>query len=133
MKHLLIACVAVAALAVPGAAMTAHSTKTGNTYTVFLGEQSEIPGGFRKAPVLLNQFMPSTLTIAAGDKVTFSSATFHTVTYTPRPIPLFLPDPKKGTYEGIVDAAGQPFYFDGRQKLIYNLAAFGPFGPFSAS
>ncbi len=40
---------------------------------MFLGEQSEIPGGFKKYPVVLNQFMPSTLTIAAGDKVTFSS------------------------------------------------------------
>ena len=42
---------------------------------------------------------------------------------------MLLPDPKKATYEGIVDAAGQPFYFDGRPKFIYNLAAFGPFGP----
>ena len=52
------------------------------------------------------------------------------MTYTrPRPIPLLLPDPKKGTYTGIVDAAGQPFYFDGRPKFIYNPLAFGPFGP----
>ena len=127
MRRALIVGIALAVLSVAGGAYGAPSAT--NTYTVFLGEQSEIPGGFRKFPVLLNQFMPSTLTIAAGDKVTFSSATFHTVTYTPRPIPLFMPDPKKATYEGIVDAAGQPFYFDGRQKLIYNLAAFGPFGP----
>ena len=63
----------------------------------------------------------------------FSSATFHTVTYTPRPIPLLVPDPAKGTYQNIVDATGQPFYFDGRPKFIYNPAALGPFGPKAVS
>lgn len=96
---------------------------------MFLGEQSEIPGGFKRYPVLLNQFMPATLTIAAGDKVTFSSASFHTVTYTPKPIPLLQPDPAKGTYAEVKGADGEPFYFTGRPKLIYNPQAFGPFGP----
>lgn len=118
---------ALAVLSIAGGAHGASSASS--TYTVFLGEQSEIPGGFKKFPVFLNQFLPSTLTIAAGDKVTFSSASFHTVTYTPKPIPLLVPDPKKTTYQGIVDAAGQPFYFEGRPTLIYNPAAFGPFGP----
>ena len=127
MRRVLIACMALAVLSIAGGAYGASSATS--TYTVFLGEQSEIPGGFKKFPVFLNQFMPSTLTIAAGDKVTFSSASFHTVTYTPKPIPLLVPDPKKTTYAGIVDAAGQPFYFDGRPKFIYNPAAFGPFGP----
>jgi plastocyanin len=130
MRHALLGCVLVAALAVPGAALTAGSTKSAaTTYTIFAGEQKEIPGGFKKLPATLNQFMPSKLVIAAGDKVTFSSATFHTVTYNPKPIAPFVPDPAKGTYTGISDAAGTPFYFDGRGKLIYNLQAFGPFGP----
>ena len=119
-------CVGLAVLAIAGAG---NAAPTATTYTVFLGEQSEIPGGFKKYPVLLNQFMPSTLTIAAGDRVTFSSASFHSVTYNPKPIPLLMPDPKKGTYTGIVDSAGQPFYFDGRPTLAYNPLAFGPFGP----
>ena len=61
---------------------------------------------------------------------TFSSATFHTVTYTAgkAPAALFIPDPAKGTYTGINDAAGAPFYFNGLPKLIYNPAAFGPCG-----
>ncbi len=109
--------------------MAPTAAPTATTYKVFLGEQSEIPGGFKKYPVLLNQFMPSTLTIAAGDRVTFSSASFHSATYNPKPIPLLMPDPKKGTYTGIVDSAGQPFYFDGRPTLAYNPLAFGPFGP----
>jgi plastocyanin len=40
-----------------------------------------------------------------------------------------MPDPAKGTYAGLSDAAGTPFYFNGRPKLIYNPQAFGPFGP----
>ena len=119
-------CVCIAVLAIAGGA---NGAPTATTYTVFLGDQSPIPGGFKKYPVFINQFMPSTLTIAAGDSVKFSSATFHTVTYNPKPIPLLMPDPAKGTYTGIVDAAGQPFYFEGRPKLAYNPQAFAPFGP----
>ena len=119
-------CACIAVLAIAGGATGAPSA---STYTVFLGDQSEIPGGFKKYPVFINQFLPSTLTIAAGDSVKFSSASFHTVTYNPKPIPLLVPDPAKGTYSGIVDAAGQPFYFEGRPKLAYNPQAFAPFGP----
>jgi plastocyanin len=129
MKHLLLACVALAALAVPSAALTAGTRSTSNTYTVFLGEQSEIPGGFKKFPVTLNQYLPSRLVIAAGDKVTFSSASFHTATYAPKPFPLLLPDPAKGTYKNILGADNQPFYFEGKPKFVYNGQAFGPFGP----
>ena len=131
MKHLLIACVAVAALAVPGAAMPARSAADATTYTVFLGEQGPPPAAILKLKLFgsINQFMPSKLVIAAGDSVTFSSGTFHTVTYAPKPLPLLLPDPAKGTYAGLVDAAGSPFYFDTLAKFIYNPQAFGPFGP----
>ena len=69
------------------------------------------------------------MTIAAGDTITFSSAIFHSVAYGfPDPPPI-LPDPAKGKYGTIVDAAGDPFYFSGLAKFIYNLKAFGPFGP----
>jgi plastocyanin len=121
--------VAVAALAVAGSAFSAHSASTASTFTVYLGANSEPPGGFKKLPASLNTFMPSKLVIAAGDKVTFSSASFHTVTYAPKPFPLLIPDPKKGTYAGLTDAAGDPFYFDDLSKLIYNPMSFGPFGP----
>ena len=128
MKHLLLACVAVAALAVPSAALTAGTKSTSNTYTVFLGDQSEIPGGFKKYPVLLNLFLPSRIVIAAGDKVTFSSASFHTATYAPKPLPIFLLDPAKGRYTDILGADNQPFHFDGKPKFIYNGQAFAPMG-----
>ena len=129
MRYALVACVAVAALAVAGAAMPAGQARTASTYTVFLGEQGPPPPALRKVPGTINQFMPSRLVIAAGDSVTFSSASFHTVTYNPKPIPLILPDPAKGTYAGLADAAGTPFYFADLGKFVYNPQAFGPFGP----
>jgi plastocyanin len=132
MKHVLIACAAVIALAIPGAAISAgHASTAASTYTVFLGEQGPPPAAIRKLKLYggMNQFMPSKLVVAAGDKVTFSSGTFHTVTYNPKPIPLIVPDPAKGTYAGLTDASGEPFYFADLGKFIYNPQAFGPFGP----
>jgi plastocyanin len=122
-RRLVISFVVVLALSVVGSAGAA------NGYKVLLGEQAPPPAGYKKLPATQNQFMPSSLVINAGDSVTFSSASFHTVTYVPKPLPLFVPDPKKTTYDGILDAAGEPFYFDGLPKLIYNGQAFGPFGP----
>ena len=129
MKHVLLASLALAALIVPGAAMTARSTATSNTYVVFVGEQKEVPGGFKKLPATINKFLPAKLVINAGDKVTYSSATFHTVTFNPKPIAPFIPDPAKGTYTGIADSSGTPFYFNDKPKFIYNPQAFAPFGP----
>ena len=132
MKYALIACVAAAAaLALTGAAIPAHSNAAAATYTVFLGEQGAPPPAILKLKLFgsINQFMPSKLVIAAGDSVTFSSGSFHTVTYAPKPLPLFMPDPAKGTYAGLKDAAGSPFYFDELGKVIYNGQAFAPFGP----
>jgi plastocyanin len=99
------------------------------TWQVAAGEQARPPAGTPKGTTL-DAFFPSKLVVNAGDSVVFSSATFHTVTYTAGkpPAGLFMPDPAKGTYTGINDAAGAPFYFDGLPKLIYNPAAFGPAG-----
>ncbi len=101
MKQVLIACVAVAACAVPGVALSAHQTHAATTYTVYLGEFAQPPASLRKIPGTINQFLPSKLVIAAGDSVTFASNSFHSVTYSPKPIPLLVPDPKKGTYAGL--------------------------------
>jgi plastocyanin len=129
MKYLALTCAVVAALALAGAASPAQHARSATTFTVYLGEFAPPPASLRKIPGTINQFLPAKVTVAAGDSVTFSSASFHSVTYNPKPIPLLMPDPKKGTYTGLVDAAGAPFYFEGRPKLIYNPQAFGPFGP----
>jgi plastocyanin len=114
--------VVIGAFAVAGAAQAA-------TWQVAAGEQARPPAGTPKMTTL-DAFFPSKLVINAGDSVTFSSATFHTVTYTggKAPAGLFAPDPAKSTYTGINDSAGNPFYFDGLPKLIYNGAAFAPAG-----
>ena len=103
---------------------------------MFLGEQ--VPCGFAKIPgcpagipsgTTLDSFFPGKVTIAAGDTITFSSATFHSVAYGLKPPAFFLPDPAKGKYAALNDAANDPFYFVGLAKAIYNGQAFGPFGP----
>jgi plastocyanin len=121
-RKTIVAALAVGVFAVAGAAQAAN-------WQVAAGEQARPPAGTPKMTTL-NTFFPSKLVINAGDSVTFSSASFHTVTYTAGkpPAALFAPDPGKATYTGIVDAAGTPFYFDGMPKLVYNGAAFGPLG-----
>ena len=99
------------------------------TWNVAVGEQGKPPAGTPKGTTL-NQFFPAKLSINAGDKVTFTSFAFHTVSYLAgkRVPPLVGPAPG-ATYTGITDSAGQPFYFDGQQAFSYNLAVFGPLGP----
>lgn len=122
MRKLIVLGACVAALVVAGVAQAA-------TWQVAAGEQARPPAGTPKMTTL-NSFFPAKLVINAGDSVTFSSASFHTVAYTAgkRPASLFIPDPAKGTYAGINDAAGEAFYFDGLLKFIYNGAAFAPAG-----
>ena len=128
MKRLLWAGAAAAALAFVGQATAAN-------YNVQLGESQ--PCGFAPCPgvsgvpkgTTLDQFLPKKVTINAGDTITFSSGSFHTVSYAPKPPPLILPDPARGKYRPVDDAAGSPFYFSGLAKFIYNPVAFGPYGP----
>jgi plastocyanin len=99
------------------------------SWTVLVGEPGKAPAGTPKM-TQLNQFFPGRLVVNAGDKVTFSSIGFHTVTYLGgKPFPPFLLPAKGEVYEGIDDAAGEPFYFDGKPKLANNMAIFGPAGP----
>jgi plastocyanin len=100
------------------------------TYTVLVGEQSRPPAGTPKGATL-NRFFPNRLQVTAGDKVTFNSFGFHTVTHLAggKPQPVFAPDPANGVYEAIVDDAGEPFYFGGKPKFVYNVPGLAPSGP----
>jgi plastocyanin len=113
-----------------GAAQTSRSQAT--TWKVLVGEQTRPPAGSPKGATL-NQFFPRTIEVNAGDKITFQSRGFHTVTYqggrSSKWPAGFIPDPSGGTYEGINDSAGQPFYFDGLRKFIFEVPAFSPLGP----
>ena len=122
-----------AVLAALGALVTGQlafgGTDQAGSWTVWVGEQKKAPAGTPKQ-TFLNQFFPGTLTINAGDKVTFSSVGFHTAAYTSgKPFPPFLQLPKGRVYENIVDDAGEPFFFDGEQKFEYGLGLFVPAGP----
>lgn len=125
---------AVIVLAALGALVTGHlafgGTDQAGSWPVLVGEQTKPPAGTPKGTTL-NQYFPGRLTVNAGDKVRFSSFGFHTVTYLAggRPSPLVVPDPQKTLYEGINDDAGQPFYFNGMPKFVYNGPVFAPGGP----
>jgi plastocyanin len=122
LRKLLIAIGAAAVLAPASVAQAA-------SWHVALGEQARPPAGTPKGATL-DQFMPNRLTIDAGDAVTFSSASFHTVTFLAgsKPPGLFIPDPAGGKYTGVTGADGSPFFFEGLMKFIYNPVAFGPVG-----
>jgi len=95
---------------------------------MFLGEQSRPPAGTPKGATL-DEFFPGKVTVAVGDNITFSSASFHTVAIGGKAPTQVMPDPAHGKYSGINDAAGKPFYFNGLGKFIYNAGAFAPYGP----
>ena len=115
--------------ALVGGQLALGGTDQAASWTVLVGEQQKAPAGTPKQ-TFLNQFFPGTLTINAGDKVTFSSVGFHTASYTAgKPFPPFLLTPRGAVYEGIADEAGQPFFFDGQQKFEYGLGLFVPAGP----
>ena len=118
------------ALAVLAAAQLAWGgSNQAASWDVAVGEQGRAPAGTPKGATL-NQFFPGKLTINAGDKVNFTSFGFHTVSYHAGKAPPPPLGPVQGaTYEGIDNAAGEPFYFNGQQAFAYNLDHFGPSGP----
>ena len=124
----------LAMLLFSGSAQTSPSASPDSTqvatWKVLVGEQTKPPAGTPKGTTL-NDFFPGALQVNAGDKVTFQSSGFHTVTYlgTVRDVLGFIPDPAKSQYEGINDGTGEPFYFNGLRKFIFDAAAFGPYGP----
>jgi plastocyanin len=122
MRRFIAATVALAAFVVAGPAGAA-------TWQVYLGEQAKPPAGTPKGATL-NMFLPASLQIHAGDKVKFSSMSFHTASYLGGTAlgPPNLADPAKGTYSGINDSTGAAFYFNSLPKLVYNVPVFAPVG-----
>jgi plastocyanin len=116
-------------LVVLAAALVAASPAGAKTWTVWLGEQARPPTGTPKGATL-NQFFPRSIQIQRGDKVRFTSATFHTATYlggAAAPPPL-MPDPTGATYENILGFDGGRLWFNGLPKFLYNPQHFGPVG-----
>jgi plastocyanin len=74
-----------------------------------------------------NAYFPRTITVHKGDSVRWRFFGFHTVTFLPkgRQRPPFLVQDAAHPYTGINDAAGSPFWFNGRPSFDFNpLAAF---------
>ncbi len=118
-----------AAAAAAFAAFAAVGTAGAATHQVFLGEQAKPPAGTPKGATL-NQFFPGALQVNVGDKVKFTSASFHNTVFlggTPA-APPFLPDPAGSKYDAINDSVGAPFFFNGLAKVIYNVGVFAPAG-----
>jgi len=109
----LIACLTLVA---PAAARAA-------TKTVYAGPQLKRPAGLKRAEP--NIFYPRAIEVHQGDKVAFTYKGFHNISYAPpgtsHPI-LLAPDTPT---TGINDAAGAPFWFNGRPRYQFNtLVAF---------
>ncbi len=127
MKRATLALLALGVLAY--AQLAFGSADQAATFGVAVGELAKPPAGTPKG-ASLNEFFPGRLTITVGDKVTFSSVGFHTVTYAGgKPYPQFLGPAPGEVYEGPADSAGQPFFFEGKQKFAYNAPGLGPYGP----
>jgi plastocyanin len=108
-------------LAVPAVAGAA-------TKTVQAGPPSgPVAKQFQDASGDANQFFRRTITIRKGDRVRWKINGFHTVTFVPpgeQPPPLLVPDPASPV-TGVTDAAGAPFWFNGRpNERLGELAAF---------
>ena len=72
----------VIVLAAALAALVAASGAGAANYKMLLGEQTRPPAGTPKSATL-DAYFPKSVTINAGDSVTFQSASFHTATYSP--------------------------------------------------
>jgi plastocyanin len=71
----------------------------------------------------VNDFFPHGTTIHVGDSVSFRPDGFHTVNLLARggsPLPLIVPTGQ--TISGVLDAAGNPFWFNGQAALGFNPA-----------
>lgn len=101
------------------------------TYTVWAGEQTFPAPAPAPQSTVLNDFFPRTIKIRKGDRITIKNLGFHVVAYPgnadPASLAFAIPDPANGTYADTPnDFAGQPWYFEGLTKFIYNTFLFLP-------
>lgn len=112
------AVVAMAAgLAVPAAAQA-------KTKTVRMGPPAATSKTLQKSATDANAFFPSTVTVNAGDSISFVPGGFHTVDIPNKGgddvLPTFAPNGTK--VGGAADAAGAAFWFNNQDNLGFNPA-----------
>ena len=102
------------------------------TYQSSVGDPA-LPPATAPAGTALNTFFPHTIKVRKGDKIRYTSQAFlpHTATVLERgagPQPVAIPDPSGATVEGVNDPNGQPFFFNGLGRFIYNPSVWAPIG-----
>ena len=117
-----VAAFAVAAVALPAAASAALKT-------VYVGPPPSAQPALQQYGADVNNFFRQKITIHEGDTIEWAFQGFHTVDIPPvgqGDLPLILPGP---TVTGVLDAAGNPFWFNDKvPSLNLNPALFGPSG-----
>jgi plastocyanin len=102
------------------------------TYQSSVGDPKS-PPETAPAGTALNTFFPKSIRIRKGDKIRYTSQAFlpHTASVLAPgagPQPVAIPDPSGATLQGINDPTGQPFFFNGLAKWIYNPSVWAPIG-----
>jgi plastocyanin len=119
--RIVLASLAVASLAAPSAASAA-------TKTVDLGVPLKQQHRFQVLGTDVNDFFPHGVSIHAGDTVKFVPTGFHDVDLPAKgkkPLPLLVTG---APASGSLDAAGNPFWFNGQPNLGFNPAVAGVSG-----
>ena len=96
------------------------------TKTVYAGPNARLS----PKDLVINDFFRRAVTIRQGDSVRYVFRGFHNVVLPrrgQRPGGLIEPDPS-APYAGVVDAAGQPFWFNGRPRLQIGATTIVPQG-----
>jgi plastocyanin len=107
-------------LALAGGALLLPSAAAAATKSVWMGVPTPDQKTFERASADVNDFFPDGVTIHQGDAIRFVPSAFHTVDIPPRggkALPLIVPS---GVVTGATDAAGNPFWFNGRPRLNFN-------------
>ena len=121
---MVVVCAGALALAAPVAAQA-------RTKSVSMGPSPTAAKTFQKIGADVNDYFPDRVTIHVSDSVRFLPSGFHTVNIPARrgakgPLPFFLATGPK--IAGALDAAGQPFWFNGQPRLGLNPAIGGAAG-----
>jgi plastocyanin len=116
----------MAVLLAAGATLLMTSAAEAATKTISAGPQIKRPKGLERSEP--NAFYPEAVKVHVGDKVGFVFAGFHNISYAPKgtshPVLLKADNPITGS----LDAAGAPFWFNGKPRYIFTPSVAFPQG-----
>src|SRR3954453_6953961 len=116
----------MAVLTAAGATLLMTSAAEAATKTISAGPQIKRPKGLERAEP--NTFYPKAVKVHVGDKVAFAFKGFHNISFAPKGTkhPLLLT--ADTTISGVTDAAGAPFWFNGKPRYIFTPSVAFPQG-----